>query len=424
MPDTIVWDDNGRPNLDQQRRRAKELRTAAAQGDAEAAARIRTHHPQAANMAPAEIAQKLSRLADAQLVIAREFGMPSWPKLKAHIENLERARTDIAAKAPAPDTDRATLHIRCGSDIRVKLQQAGFLGAFLEVSDPICQGPVPSDGDLLAVRAGFLADTFGTADATARLSAEYRDLAQAARRADRIALWFEHDSYDQLLLARVLASLSVQRPVVTELICLDHYPGLTRFIGLGQLSPPALRTLWAGRAQIGPAHYRLGTAVWEALRDPSPVALHALASGGTPEIPAMAGALHRHLRELPWVGDGLSLTQRLALQAVQHGPRTIAQMFSELQLRTEPLPFLGDMMFWAVLRGLEAAGALRTDPATAEERWPKHAMALTSAGEALLAGRAEWLAMTGTERWVGGVRIVPGQQCWRWDGDHRRPAWV
>jgi hypothetical protein len=175
---------------------------------------------------------------------------------------------------------------------------------------------------------------------------------------------------------------------------------------------------------MGPAHYRVGVAVWDALRDPSPVALHALASGGTPEIPPMAGALHRHLQELPWVGDGLSLTQCLALRALRLGLRTISQMFSELQLPTEPLPFLGDTMFWAVLRGLETVGALRTDPGTAEERWPKQAMALTSAGEALLDGRADLLAMSSDEIWVRGVRIVPGQPCWRWDGDRHRPAWV
>ncbi len=59
---------------------------------------------------------------------------------------------------------------------------------------------------------------------------------------------------------------------------MDAYPGLTRFIGLGQLSPPALRTLWRQRRTVGPAQYRLGAAVWDALRDPSPAALHVLAA--------------------------------------------------------------------------------------------------------------------------------------------------
>jgi hypothetical protein len=419
MSDNVVWDDDGSLNLDQQRFRAKELRAAASKREAAAIARFETHHPKAHDLLAADPPVKL---ADAQLVIARELGMPSWPKLRAHIDCLDRARTDISANAPAPDGDKPTLHIRCGSDIRAKLQQAGFVGAFLEVSDPLCQGPVPRDGDLLAVRAAFLAETFymTRADATARLTAEYDALAQAANQAERIALWFEHDSYDQLLLARVLASLATQRPVQTELTCLDHYPGLTRYIGLGQVSPPALRMVWAGRTTVGPAQYRLGKAVWEALREPSPISLYALASTVTPEITAMARAVQRHLQELPWVADGLSLTQRLALQSLRDGRRTFAQMFSTLQLRTEPLPFLGDTMFRAIMSELEAAGAVRLEADDA--RWPKRVLSLTPLGQALLAGDADWLAMTKAERWVGGVRIMPGRPCWRWDGE--RPVFV
>jgi len=328
----------------------------------------------------------------------------------------------MRSNARAPDGGTATLHIRCGSDIRTKLQQAGFTGAFLEVSDPLCMGPIPPDGDLLAARAGFLAAAFdmAPADATARLTAEYDALAHAAETAERIVLWFEHDSYDQLLLARILASLGTQRAVPTELICLDHYPGLTRYIGLGQLSSPALRRVWAERTAVGPAQYRLGAAVWDALRDPSPLALHAIAAGGTPEIPAMAAALHRHLQELPWLGDGLSLTQRLSLQTLRNGPRSMAQMFADLELRTEPLPFLGDLMFRAILHDVEASGGVQIarDP----ELWPKHTVTLTPTGEAVLAAHADWLNVTKTERWIGGVRIAPGRSCWRWDGDRARPA--
>src|SRR5271156_841367 len=100
MSDPIKWDDDGRLNLEQQRRRAKELRDAASGMDATALARIRAHHPVAAERLGADAAIKL---ADAQLVIARELGMLSWPKLKAHIPGLDGARTDIAGTAPAPD---------------------------------------------------------------------------------------------------------------------------------------------------------------------------------------------------------------------------------------------------------------------------------------------------------------------------------
>jgi len=118
------------------------------------------------------VAARFGKLSDAQLVIARELGLPSWPKLKAHIDSLDRTRRAIALKAPPPDGEPATLHLRCGSDIREPLKQAGFVGDFLEVSDRLVLGPLPRDGDLVQVRSRFLGEFFET-DA-AKIEADYR----------------------------------------------------------------------------------------------------------------------------------------------------------------------------------------------------------------------------------------------------------
>jgi len=67
-----------RPNLDQLRRRAKELRDAARTGDPAALARISAHTPAAR---PGAVT-----LAAAQLAIAREHGYPSWPRLVAEVQ--------------------------------------------------------------------------------------------------------------------------------------------------------------------------------------------------------------------------------------------------------------------------------------------------------------------------------------------------
>jgi ankyrin repeat protein len=74
-----------RPDFDQLHRQAKELRDAARRGDSAAAERVARHHPSAR---PAE-----ASLAAAQLVIARELGFSSWPKL----------RSAAAATAGGPD---------------------------------------------------------------------------------------------------------------------------------------------------------------------------------------------------------------------------------------------------------------------------------------------------------------------------------
>ena len=69
--------------------------------------------------------------------------------------------TDQPDKTSAPDGDRQTLHIRCGSDIRQALRDAGFIGDFLEYSNPYCQGPVPDSPDLQAIRARFITEAYG-----------------------------------------------------------------------------------------------------------------------------------------------------------------------------------------------------------------------------------------------------------------------
>lgn len=95
-----------RPDLEQLRRQAKELRDAARRGDPGALNRI----------ARCRSGTSLDRvsLAAAQLVIARELGFPSWPKLKATIEALAaspqgRAEAFIAASVEGRMQEAATL---------------------------------------------------------------------------------------------------------------------------------------------------------------------------------------------------------------------------------------------------------------------------------------------------------------------------
>lgn len=312
------------------------------------------------------------------------------------------------------------LHVRCGSDIREGLALAGLGGDFLEVSDPLCQGPVPRGDDLAATRAAFIAEAYGVprAEAAARLQAEADGLAAAGARR-QVVLWFEHDSYDQLILARVLAHFAqAGRPAELALICIDRFPGLDRFIGLGQLGPEQLRSFWPERQPVSSEQLALGTAVWEALREPDPLPLWRLAEGGTPALPVMAPALHRHLQELPWVGDGLGLTERLTLQAIAEGASTVGQVFARLYGETEPLPFLGDLMFWAIVGTLATAPQppLALGP-EGEGGWAGRSLALTPVGEELLAGGLDWMALAPPVRWVGGVRLDAAGPAWRWNPD-------
>ena len=67
------------PDLDQLRRQARELQRAAARGDRDALQRLRTVSPRLT-------------LAAAQLALAREYGFPSWARLKAEVERRRQLR--------------------------------------------------------------------------------------------------------------------------------------------------------------------------------------------------------------------------------------------------------------------------------------------------------------------------------------------
>ena len=63
-----------RPDLKQLRHQAKDLLRALRAGDADALAQLREHHPEPLDPAHA-------KLADAQLILARSYGAPSWPRV-------------------------------------------------------------------------------------------------------------------------------------------------------------------------------------------------------------------------------------------------------------------------------------------------------------------------------------------------------
>jgi hypothetical protein len=72
-----------RPDLEQLRRRAKELRDAFGHNDPAATALVAEHIR--------SIGRRELSLAVAQLVIAREHGFPSWPSLKAAVDAARRS---------------------------------------------------------------------------------------------------------------------------------------------------------------------------------------------------------------------------------------------------------------------------------------------------------------------------------------------
>lgn len=409
-----------RLNLEQQKKRAKELLHAAKAGDAGALARLTADSPP-----PAGTAWKL---ADAQRTIARELRFASWARLVEHAGLMQHQRQAIAAGALAPDVGLATLHVRCGSDIQETLRQAGFQGEFLEHAIPYYGGPLSAGPDRHRLMARFLVDAFPQAKGgliyereLAGLERNELALADSARY-ERVVLWMEHDPWDQLIVARLLAAYANgPRPGTLELVLVSEFPGAARYLGLGQLPPEALRELWASRTKVTAAQLSLGQEVWSALCADNPEALAALARSGTPALPVMAPALRRHLQELPWITDGLSLTQRLILEAARVPGTSLNGVFRQL-LQRDPLPSTTDLsLLHTVNEMLRAADppVLRTAAPDARDPFAQQ-LTVTAAGAAVLKGERDFGSLRPQPWWVGGVRATPLSVSWRWhEAEHK-----
>jgi ankyrin repeat protein/ketosteroid isomerase-like protein len=80
----------GNANLEQLKKGAKSFQRAVRAGDRGAVEVVNEFHPRLASAAPGSAELVGFTRSDAQLVVARQFGFASWPKLKAHLELVAR----------------------------------------------------------------------------------------------------------------------------------------------------------------------------------------------------------------------------------------------------------------------------------------------------------------------------------------------
>jgi redox-sensitive transcriptional activator SoxR len=311
------------------------------------------------------------------------------------------------------------LHVTNGESAGNTLRQTTLGGAVLSWQDVLHEGPVPAvpRAELLRIRAGFLSECGWGSRGALLASLERRDrrLVEALRDGLRVVLWFEHDLYDQLQLLDTLA-LAHEHGAAPELIVVDSF--------LGELGPDELETLWPPRETATDETLETAASVWEAFRAPEPNAIADFARHELPGLPFVAPALRRLLEELPAPGDGLSTTERHALEAVAGGARTPGAAFVAAQ-RAEEAQFLGDTWFY---RALAALGGLveTTDgeplppapPLGDGHVFARLPLRLTGAGERVLAGELDRVELLGVDRWLGGTHITAGN-VWRWDREAR-----
>ncbi len=405
-------------SLERLKKSAKKLLRDFEAGDAVARHRISSLHPKArtGTRPPSEMS-----LVDMQHVLALENGFASWPKLKHHLQDMNR-NARLIKEGKAFGTEKC-LHIRCGNDIRPALEDASIKGGVLEVINPFTMGPVLPDRlephslkmrteYLEAILGPYVSDEMreGTRD---NLIKEEETLLKLGNEYEEVTLWFEHDAYDQLCLAYILhhmARKSPRLPFKLKLVQVDRFPGIKRFVGIGQIGQPeGFALLFEQRIDITPPMISFGATIWEAFTDKDPTALWDLISEQGAPLPLMQKAFWRILAELPSPQNGLGLTERLALDIIaKEGTLLARRAFLFSLADRDPQPYHGDIMFYATLKSLWKADkpALEViDHLDVSGEHGKEVLSLTPYGEQLLHGNANWLQDNETRKWVGGIEI-------------------
>jgi len=313
------------------------------------------------------------------------------------------------------------LHVMNGGAAAGVLRQTGVPGESIAWADVLHDGPTRTGltgPEWRAMRARY-GETrgFGSAEGLEPLLAEWDAPLERWRDYDEIVFWLEHDLFDQALLIRHLHWLAQSAdPSRFRLICIGAFPGHPKFAGLGELNPGELATLFPMRAPISEAEITTGEQLWEAFcaADPRPLADMVL-RGDISALPFAAGALRRHLEDFPDVRTGLSRTERQILTAVAQGATDATEIFLATQQMEERI-YMGDLLMWAFIRTLVDAPTplLSHHGEFREERSPSGTFRLTEAGQAVLSGAADHIALNGIDRWLGGVHLTDGR--WRWNG--------
>jgi hypothetical protein len=288
------------------------------------------------------------------------------------------------------------LHLTNGESAGGSLRRSGVPGRVISWDDVLHEGPVPAGlslEQLSEVRARFLAQWTGRS--LPELVASFAERDRALLSASRVVLWFEHDLYDQLQLLQILATLANERHIEAEIICIDAFPGVVPFYGLGQLTPAQLASLWPQRQPITTEQRSLGADAWRAFTSPDPGAVRQLLATDLRALPFLGNALRRLLDEYPAPPTGLGRTEWQLLQAIARGSRSFDELF-RANANAEEASFMGDT---TVEVRLDALICARTPLVTAEP------YTLTAAGRRVLAGEVDARQLNGIDRWIGGAHF-------------------
>lgn len=251
-----------------------------------------------------------------------------------------------------------TLHITSGDIAGANLRKSGVSGEVFVWHDILYDGPRepgwPGE-DTLNARALFLEEITGGGLGRQEILDTLRDQYQKLETAggyDKLILWFDACLFDQSMLSHILTCLKIKEIETAELVCVDAFPGIFPYHGLGQLSPGQLASMYPRRQPVSADQFRFAAQVDRAFVLQDPVAFTELANCREVPLPWIPAAITRWLQERPDQATGLGQLERLALEAIRSGCKAPAEIFAAVAAHDTPPQYWGDITLWAKINGL------------------------------------------------------------------------
>jgi len=253
---------------------------------------------------------------------------------------------------------KRVLHITSGDIAGENLKKSGVTSEVFVWHDILYDGPRepgwPGE-DTLNARALFLEDVtgggLGRQEILETLGSQYQKL-ETAREYDGLVLWFDACLFDQSMLSHILTCLKIKGIDTAELICVDAFPGIVPYNGLGQLRPDQLAPLYPRRQPVTTEQFCFAERVDRAFALQDTAVFIELSNCFDAPLPWIPAAVTRWLKEQPDQATGLGQLERLALEAIRSGCRTPAEIFASVAAHDTPPQYWGDITLWAKINKL------------------------------------------------------------------------
>ncbi len=302
----------------------------------------------------------------------------------------------------------AQLHIVNGEGTAVNFRRSGIPGDLVVWNEALVMGPVTFDIGTAAfwkLRSTYFLNQQNKLLPSANhptyeqlVVAEF-DKLKSLSSYQQITLWFEHDLFCQINMMGLLAWISSQlkSEVSLMLVCIDRFPGIEDFRGLGQLHSKDYPTLLDQAQLLSRNDLDFAQSIWTWYCSNEP---HVAVTSTVPAIfPFWDKAQLLHWSRFPSVKNGLSALQQIILELVADHEPTKRSLMRELLINQGAWGF-GDFQYLEMIHDLHVALNVNST------------LTLSKIGLQLLSGEANYLHHSSTTNYLGGA----GHRDFRWNG--------